>query len=168
MSLPRRFRPTANTIPVTPGADAVRYSGIHLLLFFSRRSPRLPIAICSITAKSPALVDRGVPGGVAERRGVSEVRFSIYPTVPPMVGRVCRILSRPVEIALLSFAINIVAFNYYAPVASGLFRNRINFERFDKGGRGVRQTIRNKTIHQRFSISEIEHYPGFPLTAVFF
>jgi hypothetical protein len=85
-----------------------------------------------------------------------------------MVGRVCRILSRPVEIALLSFAINIVAFNYYAPVASGLFRNRIDFERFDKRSRGVRQTLRNEKIHQRFSISEIEHAPGFPLTAVFF
>jgi hypothetical protein len=118
MSLPRGFRPAANTIPVAPGADTVRYSDIHLLLFFSRRSFRLPIVICSITAKSPALVDRTCPRGCPQRsrgatRGI-EVTFFIYPTISPMVSRVCRILSRPVEIALLSFAINIAAFNYYA------------------------------------------------------
>jgi hypothetical protein len=47
-------------------------------------------------------------------------------------------------------------------IPSHLFRNRIDFERFDKGSGGVRQTVRNRTIQQRFSISEIKHCPGHP------
>src|SRR2546421_1183145 len=60
-------------------------------------------------------------------------------------------------------AINIPAFNHDPPIASCLFRNRINLERFDKRSRGVRQTHGNEKIHQRFSVSEIEHCPGYPL-----
>src|ERR1700755_911419 len=53
------------------------------------------------------------------------------------------------------------------PIASHFFRNRIDFERFDKGSRGVRQTLRNEEILPRFSISEIKHCPGYPLDVFF-
>lgn len=62
-----------------------------------------------------------------------------------------------------TLAVNIPMFNYDSPIASHLFRNRINFERFNKGSRGVRQILRNETIHKRFSISEIKHDPRYPL-----
>jgi hypothetical protein len=51
---------------------------------------------------------------------------------------------------------------FFPLAALRLLGNRINFERFDKRRRGVRQTLRNEEILQRFSISEIEHGPGSP------
>jgi hypothetical protein len=61
-----------------------------------------------------------------------------------------------------TLAVNVPPFNHDLPFASGLFRNRINFERFHKRSRAVRKTLRNEKAHQRFSIFEIKHDPAYP------
>src|SRR4029077_15807469 len=61
-----------------------------------------------------------------------------------------------------ALAVNVPTFNHDRSIPPRLFRNRINFERFDKRSSGVRKTLRNEEIFQRFSILEIEHGPGFP------
>src|SRR6266576_7113463 len=109
-----------------------------------------------------------VPDLRAKTVAVEHLKTSGFP--PPPLPQVAQVANWNVGCAKVkvdqigsTLAVNIPTFNHDPPIASRLFRNRIDFERFDKRSRGVRQTLGNDKIHQRFSISEIEHAPGFLL-----
>jgi hypothetical protein len=109
-----------------------------------------------------------VPDLRAKTVAVEHLKTSGFP--PPPLPQVAQVANWNVSCAKVkvdqigsTLAVNIPTFDQDPPMAPRLFRNRIDFERFDKRSRGVRQTLGNEKIHQRFSISEVEHAPGFPL-----
>jgi len=160
----------------------------ELLVFEMMRAPIFATGRCqhSRPERSPIhVIPQVVAGQFVQRYGatapdlraktvaVEHLKTSRFP--PPPFPRVAQVANWNVGRAKVkvdqsgtTLAVNIPTFNHDPPIASRLFRNRINFERFDKRSRGVRQTLRNEEIHQRFSISEIEHGRGYSLTPVFF
>jgi len=162
-------------VPMRPGTA-------ELLVFEMMRAPIFATGRCqhSRPERSPIhVIPQVVAGQFVQRYGatapdlraktvaVEHLKTSRFP--PPPFPRVAQVANWNVGRAKVkvdqsgtTLAVNIPTFNHDPPIASRLFRNRINFERFDKRSRGVRQTLRNEEIHQRFSISEIEHGRGSP------
>jgi len=164
------------------GGIAMRPATAELLVFEMMRAPIFATGRCqhSRPERSPIhVIPQVVAGQFVQRYGatapdlraktvaVEHLKTSRLP--PPPFPRVAQVANWNVGRAKVkvdqtgtTLAVNIPTFNHDPPIASRLFRNRINFERFDKRSRGVRQTLRNEEIHQRFSISEIEHCRGSP------
>jgi len=136
----------------------------ELLVFEMMRAPIFATGRCqhSRPERSPIhVIPQVVAGQFVQRYGatapdlraktvaVEHLKTSRFP--PPPFPRVAQVANWNVGRAKVkvdqsgtTLAVNIPTFNHDPPIASRLFRNRINFERFDKRSRGVRQTLRNE------------------------